>query len=115
MAGSGPAVRIQGQRPGLSALRGGVDDVVPVGLSGRSSPPEGDVWRDLQPFAQGLGLAVPGLVGVLGQDDGPDVWEGAGGEADLFALASRGRSSETGAPSRRGSMPRGPDPKRRRR
>ena len=44
--------------------------------------------RDLQPFAQGLGLALPGLVVVLREDDGPDVGKDACRAADLFALAS---------------------------
>ena len=48
--------------------------------------------RDLQPFAQGLGLALSGLVVVLRKDDGPDVGKAPCGEADLFALASRWRS-----------------------
>ncbi len=64
-----------GPQPGRSAVRG------------RASPPERDVGRELQPFAQGLGLAVPGLVAVLRQVDEPDVGEGAG---------RRGRSVRTG-------------------
>ena len=46
---------------------------------------------DLQPFAQGLGLALSGLVVVLREDDGPDAGKETCGEADLLALASRGR------------------------
>ena len=92
MTGGRPAFRFPPFAGPVSALCVGVDDVVPVGVSGRASSLERDVWRDLQPFAQVLRLAAPGLVAVLRQDDGSDAGEGAGGKADLLALASRGRA-----------------------
>ncbi len=45
--------------------------------------------RQLEPLAQGLGLALSGLVAILRQDDGGDVGKGAGGKADLLALSCR--------------------------
>ena len=44
-----------------------------------------------RPFAQGHSLALSGLDAVLREDDGPDVGQETCGEADLLALASRGR------------------------
>ena len=82
----------------LSALRGGVDDVVPVGVLWQSASPELDVVRDFQPFAQGLGLALSGLVVVLREDDGPEVGKETCGAADLFALASRGAPAQRNSP-----------------
>ena len=70
----------------MSALRYGVDEVVPVGILGRKPSPGHGVRRNYLPFAQGLDLAVSGLVAVLREDDGPGVWKDTCSKADLVVF-----------------------------
>ena len=65
----------------------GVDDVVPVGVFGWPVSVEGDAGREVHLFAQGLGLALSGLVVILREDDGLEFGEAVGGKADLSALS----------------------------